>query len=61
MFARYDHPTLLSSSFSLKEGGFAQPDNPMSHVRIVLWRGRLGFEYELALTYLAKILDVERD
>lgn len=61
LLARYDHPTPLSLHFSLKDGGFDEPDNPISYVQLVLWLGRLGFGYGLTLTYLAEVLDAESD
>lgn len=54
---------LVSLRSRIKKGhrAFGEPDNPKSYMRLVLWLGYLGLGYGLALTYLAKVLDVERD
>ena len=61
MLARYDHPTPVSLMLPLKDGGFDEAGHAMSHVRLVVWLGRLGFAYGLAIGYLGDVLKVDRD
>ena len=56
--ARYDHPTPLS--LSLTDGGFDEAGNAIRYVQLVVWLGRLGFGYGLAIGYLAGVLMVDR-
>ncbi len=62
LLSTYDHPTPLSLSLPLADGGLADAGNPTSYVRLFLWLGRLGLGYGLALAHLAQVLgakDVE--
>ena len=61
LLARYDHPTPVSLMLPLTDGGFDETGNAMSYVRLVVWLGRLGLGYGLAIAYLAEVLKVDRD
>ncbi|MCY3873794.1 MAG: hypothetical protein OXF88_05825 [Rhodobacteraceae bacterium] len=61
MLARYDHPTPVSLMLPLTNGGFDEPSDAMSYVRLVVWLGTLVFGYAAAIGYLAEILKVGRD
>ena len=61
LLARYDHPTPVSLMLPLTDGGFDEAGNAMSYVRLVVWLGRLGLGYGLAIGYLAEVLKVGRD
>jgi len=59
MLARYDHPTPVSLMLPLKDGGFDEAGDAMSHVRLVVWLGRLGLGYGLAVGYLGDVLKMD--
>jgi len=61
LLARYDHPTPVSLLLPLTDGGFHEAGNAMSYVRLVVWLGRLGLGYGLAIGYLAEVLKAGRD
>lgn len=57
--AAFDHPTPLNLTMSLWGGGFDDAEAPESYQRLVVWLGRLGAAYGLALAYLARLLDAK--
>ena len=57
--AAYNHPTTISLSLSLAEGGFGDAEAPESYLKLAVWVGRLGCGYGLALGYLARVLGTE--
>ena len=61
ILARYDHPTPVSLMLPLTNGGFDEPSDAMSNVRLVVWLGTLGLGYAAAIGYLAEVLKVGRD
>ena len=61
LLARYDHPTPVSLMLSLTYGGFDEADNALGYVRLVVWLGRLGLGYGLAIGYLAEVMNVDGD
>ena len=56
LLATYDHPTPLSLSLPLASGGFGDSGNPWNYVQLMVWLGRLGLGYGLALAHLARVL-----
>ena len=59
--ATYDHPTAQSLMLSAGYGGFRNGETSMSYRRLVVWLGRLGLGYGLALVHLAQVLGEEGD
>ena len=59
--AEYDHPTPLGLAMSLSEGGFADAEASEAYLRLVIWLGRLGCGYGLALARLARLLGTAGD
>ena len=57
--AAFDHPTPVNLSLSLRGGGFADDEDPVSYQRLGVWLGRLGAAYALALARLARLLGTE--
>ncbi|MCY4375890.1 MAG: hypothetical protein OXC31_19210, partial [Spirochaetaceae bacterium] len=41
--------------------GFDEADNALGYVRLVVWLGRLGLGYGLAIGYLAEVMNVDGD
>ena len=61
LLATYDHPTPTSLILPLTDGGFDNDANPVSYVQLVVWLGRLGFGYGIALAFLADVLGAPSD
>lgn len=61
ILARFDHPTPVSLMLPLTNGGFDEPGDAMSYVRLVVWLGTLGLGYAAAIGYLAEVLKVGRE
>ena len=61
LLATYDHPTPLSLSLPLAQGGFGNAEDPVGYMRLCLWLSHLGMGYGLSLTYLAHVLRAEGD
>lgn len=59
--ATYDHPTPLSLTSPLAEGGFGDGDDPRGYLRLVAWLNHLALGYGLALAHLARVLGTEGD
>ena len=59
--AAYNHPTMMSLTLPLADGGFADAEDPKSYLQLAIWLGRLGCGYGLALAYLARVLGTDAD
>lgn len=60
--AAYNHPTMFSLTLlPLAFGGFCDAEAPESYLRLVVWLGRLGCGYGLALGHLARVLGTDGD
>ena len=54
ILARYDHPTPVALMLPLTNGGFDEPSDAMSYVRLVVWLGMLGLGYAAAIAILPR-------
>ena len=50
MMATYDHPTPQSLLLLTGRGGFGTGEDGRSHAQLVVWLGRLGLGYGIALS-----------